>query len=143
MGGIPRGAFSGALQNPISGLSSPGSNSISDEHFPIVVNGSKAFSTIYQATITAAALASTARGAGFPGYADNAGAPEGVNVNRGSGAVVAPECGQSWTKCGRAAQLGTMAVAPLGSQSRKCSTVAGLLVSCVSVPLVITVETPS
>ena len=48
MGGIPRGVFSGALQNPISGLSSPCSNSISDEHFPIVVNGSKAFSTIYQ-----------------------------------------------------------------------------------------------
>ena len=48
MGGIPRGAFSAPLQNPISSLSSPGSNSISDEHFPIVVNGSKAFSTIYQ-----------------------------------------------------------------------------------------------
>ena len=48
MGGIPWGAFSGPLHNPFSSLSSPGNNSISDEHFPIVVNGSKAFSTICQ-----------------------------------------------------------------------------------------------
>ena len=48
MGGIPRGALSGPLQSPFSSLSSPGSNSISDEHFPIVVNGSKVFSTICQ-----------------------------------------------------------------------------------------------
>ena len=48
MGGIPRGAFSGPLQNPFSSLCRPGNNSISGEHFLIEVNGSKAFFTICQ-----------------------------------------------------------------------------------------------
>ena len=47
MGGIPWGAFSGPLQNPFSGLSRLGNNSISGEHCPDPVDGSKASSAIY------------------------------------------------------------------------------------------------
>ena len=50
------------------------------------------------ATVTVAAPASVAGAERIPGDADNVGASEGVN--RGSGVVVAPECGQSWTDVG-------------------------------------------
>jgi hypothetical protein len=50
------------------------------------------------ATVTAAAPADMAGAAIFPGAADDVGASEGVN--RDSGAVVAPENGQTWTDAG-------------------------------------------
>ena len=50
------------------------------------------------ATVTAAAPADMAGTAIFPGDADDIGASEGVN--RDSGAVVAPENGQTWTDVG-------------------------------------------
>ena len=49
-------------------------------------------------TCTAAAPADMAGTANFPGDVDDVGASEGVN--RDSGVVVVPECGQSWTNVG-------------------------------------------
>ena len=54
-------------------------------------------------TATAAAPAGTAGTAKIPGDADNVGASEGVD--RGSGVVVAPECGWSWTDVGCSTQI--------------------------------------
>ena len=51
-----------------------------------------------KATVTAAAPADTAGAANFPGVADDVGGSEGVD--RDSGAVVAPENGQTWADVG-------------------------------------------